>query len=578
MRQLSYRVGSAWLSIEPDFRGVHEKIGAEFAREGDDAGKRFAGTFRDRAAADFVRPFDATVRAQADTLKARTVLDETARTRVADLDVKTRAKAATLELDRLTRDRTVHVDVKTRGGGLRSLLGGGSGPNPAPAAESAASGGGGGMSAAPWLIGGAAAFGASLLPALVPAATGAGFGAAGLIAADKTDKQFAKRLAGTGNVIKSVLGGAVKPLAGEFSAMLPDVNRFVRLMGPELKAAFTASGPFLAEFATVLMQASQTLLPAFTSVMKEFAPELPALGQGFAILSQGVAGFLREMGPGMSASVTIFKASASVVAFTLKTTGMLASGLALEFADAGHGIRVGWHDTAAAFDVARRTVARDFDAMRHGSADWGHYMAHTFDSVRHGVAGVGHGFASAFDGVRGTLHRWYSDTVNAGSKVLHWLGGVPGRIGSAFRGAGTWLWDAGVAVLRGLLSGLVAEWSNVTSFIGGIGSWIAAHKGPLSYDRMLLRPAGLAIMGGFHDALAEGYGRVQALTRGIAPSLSAALPGLGGAAAPGPLRLAVTYAGSGNELADAVVSALQFHVAAATGGDVQAALGQGAVR
>jgi phage-related protein len=79
------------------------------------------------------------------------------------------------------------------------------------------------------------------------------------------------------------------------------------------------------------------------------------------------------------------------------------------------------------------------------------------------------------------------------------------------------------------LSGLKAAWNNVTGFVGSIGSWIADHKGPLSYDATLLTPAGLAIMSGLHGGLSTGFGAVQALVGGMGGDLADAFatPGLG---------------------------------------------------
>ena len=59
--------------------------------------------------------------------------------------------------------------------------------------------------------------------------------------------------------------------------------------------------------------------------------------------------------------------------------------------------------------------------------------------------------------------------------------------------------------MNSFLGGLKAAWGAVTSFVGGIAGWIAAHKGPISYDRKLLIPAGRAIMGGFNAALQSGF-------------------------------------------------------------------------
>ena len=45
--------------------------------------------------------------------------------------------------------------------------------------------------------------------------------------------------------------------------------------------------------------------------------------------------------------------------------------------------------------------------------------------------------------------------------------------------------------------------------MGGIAGWIKEHKGPISYDRVLLTPAGEAIMTGFAKGLTASFGDVE---------------------------------------------------------------------
>ena len=99
--------------------------------------------------------------------------------------------------------------------------------------------------------------------------------------------------------------------------------------------------------------------------------------------------------------------------------------------------------------------------------------------------------------------------------VLGFLGGIGSAIIGIFAGAGTWLWNAGASIINGLLNGLRAAFGKVKSFVSGIGDWIVKHKGPLSYDKVMLRPAGQAIMQGFDKSLKAGWKDVQRTVNGM---------------------------------------------------------------
>ncbi|AGF87427.1 putative phage tail protein [Streptococcus phage phi5218] len=81
------------------------------------------------------------------------------------------------------------------------------------------------------------------------------------------------------------------------------------------------------------------------------------------------------------------------------------------------------------------------------------------------------------------------------------------------------LFDAGAAILSGFVDGLRSMWGEVTSFVGGIADWIE-NKGPISYDRVLLKPAGLAIMQGLNTNLKVGFRDVMGTVSGMAGAIA----------------------------------------------------------
>ena len=197
------------------------------------------------------------------------------------------------------------------------------------------------------------------------------------------------------------------------------------------------------------------------------------------------------------------------------------------------------------------------------------------------------GFATGFASAHGI--------VNNGAAQLK------GWVTAALPSPASWLVNAGVSVMQGFLNGLVSEAGAVyaeadsiaNTVIGKIKSALGiASPSKVTHELGVFTGQGfglgLASTGSFIGQQASYLATVSAQSlASIAASQSlsqlgiaapARLPGVGSPLSGGGLQLQVSYAGSGNQLTDALVGGLQFHIVHATGGDVQAALGQGSVR
>lgn len=107
---------------------------------------------------------------------------------------------------------------------------------------------------------------------------------------------------------------------------------------------------------------------------------------------------------------------------------------------------------------------------------------------------------------------------------FHSVGASAGH--SVKSGIGTVDLDAaGSATMHGFLRGLQSAWGDVKSFVSGVGPWIKAHKGPITYDRKLLVPAGGAIMGGLNDGLSKGFTGVMSNVSSMAGNIANAVSG-----------------------------------------------------
>lgn len=134
------------------------------------------------------------------------------------------------------------------------------------------------------------------------------------------------------------------------------------------------------------------------------------------------------------------------------------------------------------------------------------FISNAINAIKDTVINVANALKDGFLNVLDSLKNGVSNAIDA-------VKGFFDRLWNIDLGA------AGQAIMEGFLGGLKSMWGAVTDFVVGIASWIAAHKGPISYDRRLLIPAGQAIMGGFNTALMSGFEDVKGNVSGMADGI-----------------------------------------------------------
>lgn len=128
------------------------------------------------------------------------------------------------------------------------------------------------------------------------------------------------------------------------------------------------------------------------------------------------------------------------------------------------------------------------------------------NGVKAVITTVMNGLKSVISAVWNTIKSIFNAGVNFIKSVVHIDLGAQGR-----------------AIMDSFLNGLRSAWEAVKSFVGGITSWIKKHKGPISYDRKLLIPAGVAIMTGFNEGLQNQFSVVQKGVSNMAGAVSDAV-------------------------------------------------------
>ena len=385
-----------------------------------------------------------------------------------------------------------------------------------------------------------------------------------------------KVLGGLGGPITLVIGAlagliATSPqLRGEFGEMLTNVfasiKQALELLQPSIKTLMDAFAqlaqaliPVLAKIIPLLTPIISTLIgsmvPAIQSVLnmvtglvdvlvpivQNCLPAVAGALKYFLPLIQAIVSIIPAIIAVLTTGIGVFKAVTTAISLASKAQAVLnavlnanpiilivsliaslVSALVYFFTCTDKGKAI-WQQFTDFLSNCVQNIRDFFSGLGNDITGFftaaGEGAQNAWNSVVNWFMGIPDAICNFFAGVGGRITGFFSNAANgvenAWNNVVSWFGGIPNAICGVFAGAGAWLWNAGASIINGLLNGLKAAFGRVKSFVSGIGDWIVRHKGPLSYDKVMLKPAGLAIMQGFDKSLKAGWKDVQKTVNGM---------------------------------------------------------------
>ena len=385
-----------------------------------------------------------------------------------------------------------------------------------------------------------------------------------------------KVLGGLGGPITLVIGAlagliATSPqLRGEFGEMLTNVfasiKQALELLQPSIKTLMDAFAqlaqaliPVLAKIIPLLTPIISTLIgsmvPAIQSVLnmvtglvdvlvpivQNCLPAVAGALKYFLPLIQAIVSIIPAIIAVLTTGIGVFKAVTTAISLASKAQAVLnavlnanpiilivsliaslVSALVYFFTCTDKGKAI-WQQFTDFLSNCVQNIRDFFSGLGNDITGFftaaGEGAQNAWNSVVNWFMGIPDAICNFFAGVGGRITGFFSNAANgvenAWNNVVSWFGGIPNAICGVFAGAGAWLWNAGASIINGLLNGLKAAFGRVKSFVSGIGDWIVRHKGPLSYDKVMLKPAGLAIMQGFDKSLRQGWKDVQRTVNGM---------------------------------------------------------------
>lgn len=347
-------------------------------------------------------------------------------------------------------------------------------------------------------------------------------------ASGKLQEAMLKNGAYTGNFRKAMEQGqisaeefnqAIMQLGFEDAAVkaAKSTETFEGAMGNLQAAAVGGISDLLAKLQPAITGVMNGLVPvvegAFGAISAMVMSAMPAIQNAISVALSAIGAIWNAIWPTLSIVVGyVFSMIQTVVTTVLGVIQgiiqVVTSAIQGDWSGVWEGIKA---IASSVWEGIKSTVSNGINAAKSVISSVLSAIKGAWDSCWNGIKSF---FSSIWDGIK-------SAAANGVNNVYNTVIGIKDKITGFFSGAGSWLVNAGKNILQGLWDGISGALGWLGDKLAGIGDFIVQHKGPPSYDAVMLVKNGELIMDGLLRGMANGWGDVEDFVKSRNTSLSA---------------------------------------------------------
>ncbi|WP_086348537.1 phage tail protein [Candidatus Enterococcus clewellii] len=319
--------------------------------------------------------------------------------------------------------------------------------------------------------------------------------------------------------IQAFAEAVIPAVTAAFETMMTIVRPAIDQLIESFVNMWNAAQPFISALAELLMPVLQIVASFLGGVFKGVLMGVSAVFDMIAVAVQFLTPVVQFLVGVFQACLPVFQTIAEwvgVVIGLFANLGSVGSGLSGMLSSA-------WTNIQSAISTAGTIISGVINGIKTffsslGSA--GSVLSGLISNIWGVIQSVISAAGSVIQGVLTAVGSGFSGMGSVVSSVGSQVQGVINSIKNLFNSLRNIdISGAGKAIMDGFLGGLKGAWGAVTDFVGGIADWIAKNKGPISYDKKLLIPAGNAIMAGLNKGLQEEFKVVKSTVSNMANEL-----------------------------------------------------------